>query len=211
MTKIANVIAVELAILIALISWLVFSDPFTERRASADMPESAAEPVTTSPRLPEARPQYLAMIDSNPDRGRVPPREPQPIAVPQPYAQAIPPQPYANPAYQNGVLAAETPSYEEAGQESEVVPSDYATSTDTLAYAEPAPIVYYPVPYQVVVFSNANHFRHRHRPAFHSGAFPTHFPRRPNPGPFHPNRSGMVNPWNAHPGAQQGFKLSGRR
>jgi hypothetical protein len=67
------------------------------------------------------------------------------------------------------------------------------------------------VPYQVVVFSNANHFRHRHRPAFHSGAFPTHFPRRPNPGPFHPNRSGMVNPWNAHPGAQQGFKLSGRR
>ena len=210
MTKIANVVAVELAIMIGLLSWLVFTGPFAERRSYSEIPENAA-PVATTVRLPEPRPQSLAMIDSNADARRVPPHDQQPLVAQQPYVQAVPAQTYPNPSYGNATLAAEMPVYEESGQVSEVVPSDYAASADTLVYAEPAPVVLYAVPYQVVIFSNGNHFAHRHRPAFHSGIFPANFARHQNPGAFQPVRGGMVNPRNIHSVAQQGFRPSGRR
>ena len=205
--RVSNLLAVELAILIALMSWMVFSRfPFAERRTSPEILESAAEPVATVARLPEVRSERLATIDPSAGRARVRPQDQQPIAVPQQYVQQIAPQAYANPVYENAAIPAEAPTYAESYEEPVVAPSDYATSDDSIAYAEPAPVLLYPAPCPIIVFSNPHRFANRHR--FHSGAFTTNFPRRADPGPFHRASVGMVNPQNARPSAQ-GFRSSG--
>jgi hypothetical protein len=203
---VANLIAVELAIMIAMMFYLVFSrSPSAEPRTSPEILESA-EPVTTLAHLSEVRSERLATIDPSADRARVRPQDQQPIAVPQQYVQQIAPQAYANPVYANAAIPAQAPAYTESYQEPVVAPSDYATSSDSVAYAEPAPVVVYPVPYQIIVFSN--HHRFGNRRQFHSGAFRTNFPRRADPGPFHRPLGGMVNPGNARPPAQ-GFRPLG--
>jgi hypothetical protein len=203
--RVSNLIAVELAILIALMSWMVFSGfPFAERRTSPKIQESAAEPDTTIARLSEVRSERLATIDPSAVRARVRPQDQQPIAMPQQYVQQIAPQAYANPVYANAAIPAEAPTY--AYEEPVVAPSDYATSDDSIAYAEPAPVLVYPAPYQIIVFSNPHRFANRHR--FHSGAFTTNFPRRAGPGPFHRASGGMLNPRNARPSAE-GFRSPG--
>jgi hypothetical protein len=200
---------VELAILIALLSLMAFSrSPFAERRTSPEILESAAESIAPVPRLPEVRSERLATIDPGADRARVRPQDQPPIAVPPQYVQQIAPQTYANPVYANAAIPAEAPAYTEAYQEPVVAPSEYATSDDSIAYAEPAPVVVYPAPYQIIVFSNPHRFAHRRQ--FHSGAFTPNFPRRPGPGPFHRAFGGTVNPRNARPSAQ-GFGSLGHR
>jgi hypothetical protein len=205
--RVSNLIAVELAILIALMSWMVFSrSPSAEPRTSPEIVESSAEPATTLAHLSEVRNERPAMIDPSVDRARVRPQERQPIAVPQQYVQQIAPQAYANPVYANAAIPAEAPTYTESYEEPVVAPSDYAASDDGIAYAEPAPVVVYPAPYQIIVFSNPHRFTNRHQ--FHSGAFPTNFPRRAGPGPFHRASGGMLNPRNARPPAP-GFRSPG--
>jgi hypothetical protein len=205
--KVSNLIAVELAILIALMSWMVFSrSPSAEPRTSPEILESSAEPDTTIARLSEVRSERPAPIDPSADRPRVRPQDQQPIAVPQQYVQQIAPQAYANPVYANAAIPAEAPAYTESYEEPVVAPSDYATSDDSIAYAEPAPVLIYPAPYQIIVFPNPHRFANRNR--FHSGAFTTNLPRRADPGPFHRPLGGMVNPRNARPAAQ-GFRSLG--
>ena len=207
---VANLIAVELAIMIALLCYLAFSrSPSAERRTSPEVLESSAEPDTTIAHLSELRSERPATIDPSADRARVRPPDQQPIAVPPQYVQQIAPQTYANPVYTNAAIPAEATTYTESYQEPVVVPADYATSYDSIAYAEPAPVVVYPVPYQVIVFSNPHRFANRHR--FHASPFTTNFPRRAAPGAFHQNHNsgGMVNPRNARPLAQRGFRSTG--
>jgi hypothetical protein len=198
---VANLIAAELAIMIAMLFYLVFSrSPSAEPRTAPEIQESAAEPATTLARLSEVRSERLAPVDPGADRACVRPQDQQPIAVPQQYVHQIAPQAYANPVYANAAIPAEAPAYTESYQEPVVAPSDYATSDDSIAYAEPAPVVLYPAPYQIIVFSNSHRFANRRQ--FHSGAFTTNFPRRAGPGPFHRASGGMVNPRNARPPAQ---------
>jgi hypothetical protein len=205
--RVSNLVAVELAILIALLSWMVFSRfPFAGRRISPEIQESAAEPVTTVARLPDVRSERLATIDSGADRARIQPQDQQPIAVPQQYVQQIAPQAYADPVYANAAIPAEAPAYTESYQEPVVAASDYATPEDSIAYAEPAPVLVYPAPYQIIVFSNSHRFAHRRQ--FHSGPFTPNFPQRTNPGHFRPAFGGMVNPRNARPSVQ-GFRPLG--
>jgi len=204
---VANLIAVELAIMIAMMFYLVFSrSPSAEPRISPEIRESAAEPDTTIAHLSEVRNERPATIDPGADRARVRPQDQQPIAVPPQYVQQIAPQAYANPVYANAAVPAEAPAYTEAYQEPVVAPAEYATTDNSLAYVEPAPVVVYPAPYQIIVFSNPYRFAHRRQ--FHSGTFTTNFPRHTNPGPFHRPFAGMVNPPNAHPPAQ-GFRSPG--
>jgi len=204
---VANLIVVELAIMIAMMVYLVFfRSPSAEPRTSPEIQESAAEPDTTIARLSETRSGRLATIDPSADRARVRPQEQQPIAVPPQYVQQIAPQAYANPVYANAAIPAEAPVYTEAYQEPVVAPAEYATSDDSLAYVEPAPVVVYAAPYQIIVFSNPHRFANRRQ--FHSGAFATNFPRRGGPGPFHPALGGVVNPRNGRPPAR-GFRSLG--
>jgi len=204
---VANLIAAELAIMIAMMFYLVFSRfPSAERRTSPEILESAAEPDTTIAHLSEVRSERLATIDPSAVRARVRPQDQQPMAMPPQYVQQIAPQAYANPVYANAAIPAEAPAYTEAYQEPVVAPAEYATTDDSLAYAEPAPVVVYPAPYQIIVFSNPHRFANRRQ--FHSGAFPTNFPRHGGPGHFHPALGGMVNPRNTHPPAQ-GFRSLG--
>jgi len=205
--RVSNLLVVELAILIALLSWMAFSrSPFAERRPSPEIQESATEPIATVPRLPNVRSERLATIDPGADRARVRPQDQQPIAAPQQYVQQVAPQAYANPVYTNAAIPAEPPAYTEAYQEPVVAPSDYATSDNSIAYAEPAPVVVYSAPFQIIVFSNPHRFAHRRQ--FHSGAFTTNFPRHAGPGHFHRPFGGMVNPRNARPSAP-GFRSPG--
>jgi len=205
--RVSNLLVVELAILIALLSWMAFSRfPFFERPTSPEIEESAAEPIAPVARLSEVRSERLATIDPGADRARVRPQDQQPIAVPQQYVQQSAPQAYANPVYTNAAIPAEAPAYTESYQEPVVAPSEYATSGESVAYVEPAPVVVYSAPYQIIVFSNPHRFAHRHQ--FHPGAFTTNFPRHPNPGHFHRPFAGMVNPRNARPSAP-GFRSLG--
>ncbi len=205
--RVSNLIAVELAILIALMSWMVFSrSPSAEPRTSPEILESAAEPDTTIARLSEVRSERPATIDPSAVRARVRPQDQQPIAVPQQYVQQIAPQAYANPVYANAAIPAEAPTYAESYEEPVVAPSDYAASDDSIAYAEPAPVLVYPAPYQIIVFSSPHRFANRHE--FHSGAFTTNFPRRAGPGPFHRASGGMLNPRNARLSGE-GFRSPG--
>src|SRR4029077_8877264 len=147
---VANLVAVELAIMIAMMFYLVFSrSPSAEPHTSPEIQESAAEPVTTLAHLSEVRTERLAPIDPAAVRARVRPQDQQPIAVPPQYVQQIAPQAYANPVYANAAIPAEAPAYTEAYEEPVVAPSDYATSDDSIAYAEPAPVVVYSAPYPI--------------------------------------------------------------
>jgi hypothetical protein len=207
--RVSNLLVVELAILIALLSWMAFSrSPFSERSTAPEIQESAAQPVATVARLPEVRSERPATIDPGADRARARPQDQQPIAVPQQYVQQIAPQAYANPVYTNAAIPAEAAAYTEAYQEPVVAPSEYATSDESVAYVEPAPVVVYPAPYQIIVFSNPHRFANRRQ--FHSGAFTTNFPRHagPSPGHFHRPFAGMVNPRNGRLPAQ-GFRSLG--
>jgi hypothetical protein len=204
--KVANVIAVELAILIGLMSWMVFSrPPSAEPRTPAETQESTAEPVATVAPVLEARNEHPATVDYSADRERARRRDEQTAPTSQAYVQEIAAQPYANPGLENGAIAADSPSYAEVDQEPAVAPSNYPTSAQTVAYAQPTQIVVYPQPVQIVVFSNARHFANRHRSAPHPGSFMTMTPRRPDGDDSRRSGDGAVFPQNARPPIQ-GFR-----
>jgi hypothetical protein len=207
--KVANVIAVELAILIGLMSWMVYSRlPSAELRTPAEIQESTAEPVATVAPILEARNERPATVDYNADRERARRRDEQPAPTSQDYVQEVAPQPYANSSLENGVVAADSPSYAEVDQEPAVAPPNYPTSAQTVAYAQPTQVVVYPQPVQIVVFSNSRHFANRHRSAPHPGASMTMTHRCPDGEDSHRSGGGVVFPRNACP-PTQGFRPRG--
>jgi hypothetical protein len=198
--KVANVIAVELAILIGLVSWMVYSRlPFAEPRTSAEIQESTTEPVATVAPILEARNEHPATVDDSADHERARRRDEQPAPTSQEYVQEIAPQPYANSGPENRVVAADSPSYAEVDQEPAVAPSNYPTSAQTVAYAQPTQVVVYPQPVQIVGFSNPRPFVNRHRSAHHP---------RPGGEDSHRSGDGAVFPRNACP-PLQGFRPRG--
>jgi hypothetical protein len=180
-----------------------FRSPSAERHVSPDIVERSDEPATTLAHLSEVRSERQARLDP----ARLRPQEQQPIAVPPQYVQQVAPQAYANPVYPNAAVPAEAGTYSESYEEPAPAPPDYTRSDDSIAYADPAPVLLYPAPYQIIVFSNPHRFANRHR--FRSGAFTTNFPRRADSGPFHRAWGGMVSSHNIRPSAQQGFRPPG--
>src|ERR1700730_608224 len=116
--KVANLIAVELGILIGLMSWLVYSRfPSTVPRPAAEMRENAVAPVASVSEQGNQRPDT---VDYRPDREQAQPVVEQPALTSRRYQQEIAPQPYASSGLENGSIAVDSPSYAEADQEAAV-------------------------------------------------------------------------------------------
>jgi hypothetical protein len=177
--KAANIIAVELAILIALMSWLVYSRfPPVERRSGTETQESNGAPGAAVAFLSEPGDQRSSTVGYRPDQQAQLAAEQQALIR---YQQEITPRRYARAGLMNGVIAADSPSDTEADQEQALVSPDDAASPQTVAYVQPAQVVEYPQPVQtivysqpsqIVVFSTPRRFANRCRPASHAGALP---------------------------------------
>jgi hypothetical protein len=162
--KVANLIAVELGILIGLMSWLVYSRfPSPEPRTAAEIQENTVAPVATVASVSEPENQRPDTADYRADRERAQPFAEQPALTSRRSAQeTVAPQPYASSGLENGLIAVDSPSYAEADQEAAVGSPEYVVSPQTVVYAQPA---------QIVVFSNPRRFANRCRSTPRHGAF----------------------------------------
>lgn len=204
--KVANLIAVELGILIGLMSWLVYSNfPSTEPRTAAEMPESRVTPFTTVSTVFERRNKRPYTVDYETNHERAQPVDEEAAPTAQEYDQEITTQPYTSSGLGNGYVAADSPSYAEVDQEPAVAQPDYVPSPQIVVYAQPA---------QIVVFSNPRRFANRFRSTLPPGALNMITHRRPGRVGPHPGGNGIVprrNP-NAPSGRPaQGFGLRGNR
>ena len=214
--KVANLIAIQLGILVGIMSWLAYSrlDP-AEPRIATKLQERAVKPAGPVGPGIKADDQRPDAVDDDADRDESQPNADQ--AAPafhqysaaavqhysdlaaQQYYQQIAPRRYASSGLENGPVVAEAPSYAQEGQEPTVV-ADYS-EPQTAAYVQPSQIVVYPQP-QFVVFSNSRRFANRHRPALPvtgAHAATTHRrPDRPRPkligptGPRSPQSLGVI-------------------
>lgn len=162
--KVANVIAVELAILIGLMSWLIYSRfPSTSADTAAEMEESSVVPFATVASVSKPRNQRPHPINYRADREPAALADEQPVPTAQEYDQEIATQPYADSGHEDGSISADSPTYAEANQEPAVAQSDDLTSPQTVAYAQPSQIVVYSQPAQIILFSNPRRFANRRR------------------------------------------------
>jgi hypothetical protein len=180
--KAANIIAVELAILIGLMSWLVYSR----------LPSAA--PLTAAEKFRESTADSDAAVASVLEPGQQHPsttdyltnhQQAQLLAEQQAlirYQQEIAPRRYASSRMENAAIAADSPSYAEVEQEPAMVASEDVASPQTVAYVQPAETVVYPQavqtivysqPVQIVVFSNPRRFTNRRRSMPHHGTLPS--------------------------------------
>ncbi len=179
--KVANVIAVELAILIGLMSWLIYSRfPSTAGDTATEMEEGSVVPFATVASVSKPRNQRPHPINYRVDRERVALADEQPVPTAQEDDQEIATQPYADSDREDGSITADSPTYAEADQEPAVTQSDDLTSPQTVPYAQPSQIVVYSQPAQIIVFSNPRRFANRRRSTPHRGVFMATNHRRPD-------------------------------
>jgi hypothetical protein len=204
--KVANLIAVELGILIGIMSWLAYSRfPSAQPRTAAEMQESTVAPVATVAAVSERRNQRPYTVDYETDHERAQPVDEEAAPTAQEYDQEIATQPYTSSGLGNGYVAADSPSYAEVDQEPAVAQPDYVPSPQIVVYAQPA---------QIVVFSNPRRFANRFRSTFPSGALNTITHRRPDRVGPHLSGNGIVprrNPNAPSCRPAQGFGLRGNR
>lgn len=186
-TKVANVIAIELGILIALLAWLaiaripsVHSLPRAPERARTDGSFATVAPVSRS------SPQNLyATNDGAESGGLAQPVEKQ--AAPE-YVEELATEPVANSDYAEDFVA-ETPPYYGAVEQVPVV------STPDCYVAPVAQYVEFVQPRQIIVFSNTRSFaRSNRRPPRFNGGGRAVVNQRPNSGRVVPRSTGMTPP-----------------
>jgi hypothetical protein len=204
--KVANLIAVELGILIGIMSWLAYSRfPSAEPRTAAEMRESTAGPVATVAAVSERRNQRRYTVDYETDHERAQPVDEEAAPTAQEYDQEIATQPYPSSGLGNGYVAADSPFYAAVDQEPAVAQPDYVPSPQIVVYAQPA---------QIVLFSNPRRFANRFRSTLPPGAFNTITHRRPDRVGPHLGGNGIVprrNPNAPSRRPAQGFGLRGNR
>ncbi len=170
--KVSNIIAIELAILIGIMSWMVYflySRLASVERTVAEIRESTADRVAALAPSLEARNQRPYTIVYRADRERARPVEEESAETLQDYDQ------------DDQEVVAASPSYAEPAQEPAIVQPDYAASPQNVAYQQPvqavayeqpaeivdyeqpAEIVVYQQPAGIVVFSNPRRFANRCR------------------------------------------------
>ncbi|MDQ3414353.1 MAG: hypothetical protein M3480_05175 [Verrucomicrobiota bacterium] len=169
-SKVANLIAVELAVLIALMAWLAFSNlrsvkspPITQR------PERMVDSFATVAPLRNARTRQPAPVDYRADL--------EPIAeldqTAQEYEPATANQPYINSDLNTGYAAATSPSY------ALFDPQPRLTSEDCL-FSPVDQYLFYPQTTALVVYSTPRTFNRRFQsPGRRTGARPAVGHRRP--------------------------------
>jgi hypothetical protein len=171
--KVANLIAVELGILIGIMSWLAYSRfPSAEPSTAAVTKGKMVNSIRPVADVFEPRTRRPYRGDYGADRERARPvDDDQSTATTQEDDQEIATEPYASSGLGNGFSAAESPSYTEADQEVAAAQPDYAASPQTVIYAQPV---------QIVSFSNGRSFGHRRRSTRHSGELVSVIPRLPD-------------------------------
>ncbi len=163
-TKIANLIALELGILIAILAWLAFSNvPSVKRHTvTGDQERAAGSFATITPVLHAGnqRPRaadYLAGASAQQT-------DEQQGAAAQQYDQEVAAEPDANSGPDDGVTTGDAPYYAGVDQE----PLAYAPDGLVSPFD---PIVGYTQPAQIIVYSNPRSFARRLRstPRFGGG------------------------------------------
>lgn len=212
--KVANLVAIQLGVLVGIMSWLAYShfESAGLRVAAVERRESPAAPVAAVAPISDLGSQVSRALDNDADREEdesigeqpalpVQPHQYSPEAVQQytalaaqQYYQQIAPRRYAS-ASVASTSAPVAPAYTEVAQEPAAVSSDYVEPLQPVAYAEPAQVVVYPQP-QFIVFSNQRsnqrRFPNRCRPALQSAAGTPITHRRPDRGGPHQNVCGVA-------------------
>ena len=158
-SKIANVIAVELGILIAILAWLAFL-----RLPSVRQPGMAAEQERTDgsfatvTRAIRGRNQHPNAVDYRADNQGGQQQDEEPTQTVRQYDQQIATSPYARSAPDDNVMTYSSPSYPGVDEEPVLYPPDQFDSP----YNQ---IVEYPQPNEIIVFSNVRSFGRQLRPA----------------------------------------------
>jgi hypothetical protein len=196
--KVSNLIAIQLGVLIGIMSWLAYSrlqsneprSPAVEKRESPAAPLAAAAPIS------DMGNQVSRALDGDINREQDQSTDEQPVSATLPhqyspeavkqymematqqYYQQIAPRRYASAAVATSTVAT-APAYTEVTRQPAPVSSDYVEPVQTVAYSEPAQVIVYPQP-QFVVFSDQRRFPNRCRPALQSAAGNPIAHRRPD-------------------------------
>ena len=181
-SKVANLIAVELAVLIAIMAWLAFSN-----LQGVKPQEIAQEPARMvdsfsgdAPGRLSANRRRRPALNYRADLAARQEQEEQPAQTLQEYEQALATEPYTSPALDEGYLAETSPYYDV------VEPGPLFTSPDCLL----SPIdqfVVYPQSSAIIVFSNSRSSGRRPRLPARLGHARTMVAHRrpPTVGPSH--------------------------
>jgi hypothetical protein len=193
-SKIANLIALELGILIAIMAWLAFSSHSSvkQHRGAEEQERPAGSFATVAPVLRSRnQPLYAADYRADPAGGQMEDEE-QTQTLRQ-YDQGIATEPSASSDPAGDVITGSSPYYAGVGQE----PVAYAPD----CFVSPLDqIVECPQPNEIIVFSNVRFFGHRHRPtARFDGQRMMVAQRRLGGGEPHARGGGLVSPRNTHP------------
>lgn len=177
--KVANLIAVELAVLIALMAWRAFSNlRSVQAPALAQEPSCVVDSFATV--VPVRQTRLPAPVDYRADLAPEPAPEEAPPQFVQEYEQTIADEPYVD--LDAGDATATSPSY------AAVEPEPLFASPDCL-FAPVDRFVVYPQSTAFVVISNSRNVVRRPRPPIHqNNANPTVMQRRPLVSP--PSRGG---------------------
>jgi hypothetical protein len=210
--KVANLMVVQLGVLIGIASWLAYShfESAEPRVAAAETRRSPATQVAAVAPISDLGSQVTRALDDDADREEDQSSAEQPVQATMPhqyspeavqqytalaaqqYYQQIAPRRYTSAGVANSSVAAVAPAYTEVAQEPAAVSSDYAEPLQTVAYAEPAQVVVYPQP-QFIIFSNERsnrrRFPNRCRPTLRSAESTPATHRRPNRGGPHQSGS----------------------
>jgi hypothetical protein len=192
-TKIANLIALEFGILIAIMTWLSVSRlPSVKPHAVAEEQERTAGSFATVTPVLKSRNQPLYAADYRADRAAGQQEDEQQAPTAQQYDQEIATEPYASSDLNDGVITGSSPYCAGVDQVPVVYQPDCLVSPldQIVGYAQPT---------EIIVFSNARIFGRRHRPtARFGGAQMMVAHRRPGGGESQARGGSLVSPRNTN-------------
>ncbi len=159
-SKIANLIALELGVLVVMLGWLAFSNlSSVKQKSAAPAPARTSDSFATVTPVLKAASQPRYVVDYRANQAGQQEDEEQP-ATAQQDDQAAETQAYAGSDLDGGVVTAPSPS--EIGIYPEPV------TAEPYYFVPPVgQIVAYSQPVEIVVFSNPRPFRRRHGPTDH--------------------------------------------
>jgi len=200
--KVANLVAIQLGVLVGIVSWLAYSrfESAEPRIAAVEIQKRPVNSVAAAAPISDLGSQVTRALDDGADGEQdhtigeqpapaAPSHQYSPEAVQQytalaaqQYYQQIAPRRYASTGVAS-TSAPVAPAYTEVAQEPAAVSSDYAEPLQTVAYAEPNQVVVYQP--QFIVFSNQHRFPNRCRPTLQPAAVTPVVHRGPGRGRPH--------------------------
>lgn len=191
--KVANLIALELGILIAIMAWLAFSNrPSVKQHPVAEEQERPAGSFATVTPVLKPRNQPLYAVDYRADRAGGQLEAEEQARTVREYDQEIATEPSASSDLADDAITASSPSYAGVDQGPVVYPPDCLVLPLTQ-------IVACPQPNEIIVFSNTRSFGRRHRSTPRvSGAGTMVAHRRSGRGEPQARGGSRVSPRNTH-------------